>query len=138
MNISIKQSPTDLDIEKVLEKLRDFNTPFLENSNDEKVMFYLTSANDTVEAGLVARIRGIWLEINYLMVQESLRGQGVGKKLVNKAEAFAIQQGCRFAFLHTFSFQARPFYEKLGYTVKFTQHDYPDVGYQQFYLTKKL
>jgi hypothetical protein len=39
--------------------------------------------------------------------------------------------------LDTFSFQARGFYEKLGYCVFGTLDDYPP-GHSRFYLTKRL
>lgn len=36
---------------------------------------------------------------------------------MKRAELYAVERGCTNAFLDTFSFQARPFYEKLGYRV---------------------
>jgi hypothetical protein len=52
-------------------------------------------------------------------------------------EAEAIRRGCHGAFLDTFSYQARPFYEKLGYEVFGTLEDYPP-GHQRFYMRKRL
>ena len=46
-------------------------------------------------------------------------------------EAEAIRRGCRGAYLDTFSYQARPFYERLGYEVFGTLDDYP-AGHQRF------
>jgi hypothetical protein len=34
--------------------------------------------------------------------------------LMKRAETYAIERGCTDAFLDTFSFEARLFYEKLG------------------------
>jgi hypothetical protein len=36
---------------------------------------------------------------------------------MKRAELYAVERGCTDALLDTFSFQARPFYEKLGYRV---------------------
>ena len=36
---------------------------------------------------------------------------------MNDAEREAIRRGCRGAWLDTYSFQARGFYERLGYTI---------------------
>ena len=45
----------------------------------------------------------------------------------------ALRRGCRAAYLDTFSYQARPFYEKLGYEVFGTLDDYP-LGHQRFFM----
>jgi hypothetical protein len=44
---------------------------------------------------------------------------------------------CTDVSLDTFEFQARPFYEKLGYTIFGTLEGYPP-GYRQYFLTKHL
>jgi hypothetical protein len=53
------------------------------------------------------------------------------------AEQHAIERGCTGAHLDTASFQARPFYEKLGYTVFGTLEDHP-VGHTHYLLSKRL
>jgi ribosomal protein S18 acetylase RimI-like enzyme len=58
-----------------------------------------------------------WLMIDGLWVAAERRGQGLGRRLVLAAEAAAIARGCRGAWLGTFDFQARGFYEQLGYAV---------------------
>ncbi len=44
------------------------------------------------------------------------------------AETEAMRRGCKWARLETFSFQARGFYEKLGYRVIGALHDFPPGG----------
>jgi GNAT superfamily N-acetyltransferase len=58
-------------------------------------------------------------------VAEPFRGQGYGGKLLRAAQDEARMQGCHGVFLTTFSFQARPFYEKSGYEVVADIQDYP-------------
>ena len=53
------------------------------------------------------------------------------------AERYAIEKGGTDSFLETFSFQARPFYEKLCYRVFGTLDNYPE-GHTYYYLTKHL
>jgi ribosomal protein S18 acetylase RimI-like enzyme len=50
-------------------------------------------------------------------VPEALRGHDLGSRLMEEAEALALERGCIGAWLTTFSYQARPFYERLGYEV---------------------
>jgi hypothetical protein len=56
---------------------------------------------------------------------------------MTEAERYAIEKGAEAAFLDTFSFQARPFYEKLGYKVFGTLEDQPP-GHTHYWLAKKL
>lgn len=58
-----------------------------------------------------------WAFVRYLVLSDSLRGQGIGSRLIEEVEAFARERGCKGVWLDTFAFQARPFYEKLGYSV---------------------
>jgi GNAT superfamily N-acetyltransferase len=45
------------------------------------------------------------------------RGAGIGTRLLRAAEDEAVRPGCVGAPAETFSFEARPFYEKPGYRV---------------------
>ncbi|MCB0062507.1 MAG: GNAT family N-acetyltransferase, partial [Caldilineaceae bacterium] len=95
--------------------------------------------NDAGEivAGLAANTYWSWLDIEDLWVHEALRGQGFGQQLLALAEAEAQMRNCRYAMLTTFSFQARAFYEKWGYTVVGALADYPP-GETYYWLRKVL
>ncbi len=58
-----------------------------------------------------------WAFVKYLAVPDEYRGQGLGSRLLAEAEAIARARGYIGIWLDTFEFQARPFYEKLGYSV---------------------
>lgn len=58
-----------------------------------------------------------WAFVKYLAVPDEYRGQGLGSRLLAEAEAIARERGYIGVWLDTFEFQARPFYEKLGYAV---------------------
>ena len=87
--------------------------------------------------GLWGRTAWGWLHMDTLYVPEALRGRGIGAALVRKAEAEAVRRGCRGAWLDTFSFQARRFYERLGYRVFGTIADQPP-GHARHFLQKSL
>jgi GNAT superfamily N-acetyltransferase len=74
-----------------------------------------------------------WLNIQMLFVPEKLRGLGIGSALVTKAEAEARARGCRGAHVDAFSFQAAPFYQKLGYTLFGVLHDCPPEHSRMFF-----
>ena len=54
-----------------------------------------------------------------------------------RAEEVAVERGCTHARLDTFDFQARDFYERLGYTVYAELPGFP-TGHAQLHLRKVL
>ena len=77
-----------------------------------------------------------WLFIKLLWVSEELRGQGFGRALMSSAEQEALARGCTNIYLDTFSFQARDFYERLGYEVFGQLTDFPP-GHKRYFLQKR-
>jgi len=53
------------------------------------------------------------------------------------AEREAVARGCRGAWLDTFDFQARGFYERLGYACFGEIPEYP-IGHTRFFMKKDL
>jgi GNAT superfamily N-acetyltransferase len=99
--------------------------------------FVLRSERGEVLGGSLGMIWGGWLQINTLWVADAARGHGYGGRLLAAAEAYALERGCIGAFLDTFSFQARPFYERRGYSVFATLTDCPP-GRERYFLQKRL
>jgi GNAT superfamily N-acetyltransferase len=87
--------------------------------------------------GMIAHCFGGWMYISLLWIDKSLRNHGYGSELMQLVEAEAIQMGCIHSHLDTYSFEARPFYEKLGYQIFATLDDYP-TGYCKYFLKKHL
>ncbi len=78
-----------------------------------------------------------WVRIELLFLPEGLRGQGWGRRLMQAVEAEAQARHCLGVRLETASFQARGFYEKLGYSVIGSLPDYPP-GHTLYWLAKRL
>jgi ribosomal protein S18 acetylase RimI-like enzyme len=76
-----------------------------------------------------------WLFVDALWVHPDLRGQGAGRALMAHAERRAGAAGCHSAWLDTF--QARGFYEAIGYRVFGTLEDFP-AGQTRSFLRKRL
>ncbi|HLZ83233.1 MAG TPA: GNAT family N-acetyltransferase [Caulobacteraceae bacterium] len=99
--------------------------------------FVLRSSRGEVLGGLLGMIWAGWLQVGTLWIAEAVRHQGHGWALLAAAEAYARDRGCIGVCLDTFSFQARPFYERHGYSVIGTQADYPP-GHRRFFMEKRL
>ena len=90
-----------------------------------------------VLGGLLGDLWGGWLHVSYLWVARPLRRHGWARRLMREAERYAVRRGAHDAYLETFSFQARPLYEKLGYRVFGQLDDFPP-GHTKYFLRKKL
>ena len=75
--------------------------------------------------------------ILYLWVDEAYRRQGIASALMRECERKAREQGCYLALLGTFDFQAKPFYDKHGYSVIVTTKDFPK-GHEHYFMQKRL
>jgi GNAT superfamily N-acetyltransferase len=101
------------------------------------IRILIRDRQDRVVGGIVADLFGGWAYISLLWIDESLRNSGLGTRLVTMLEQEALRQGCSHAHLETYSFEARPFYEKLGYELFATLEDYPP-GHRKYFLKKTL
>ena len=101
------------------------------------VNFVLRGERGDALGGVLGQLWGGWLQVSHLWVAEAARGVGHGTRLLENAEAHARSRGAVGATLETFSFQARPFYERLGYQVFGTLDGYPP-GHTKFFLRKAL
>jgi len=141
MNIEITTKPNEQDAKTISQGIIDFNHSEIPNLEpiEKEVKFSVFARNQT--KNIVGGIRAIcfWntLHIELLWLSESCRGKGVGKELIESAENFAKENGCEKVFVETTSWQAKPFYEKVGYKLIATLNDRPK-GHASHYLTKKL
>jgi GNAT superfamily N-acetyltransferase len=90
-----------------------------------------------VVGGLWGQTSYEWLFTQMLVVPNHLRGQGIGTKVVQIAEQEALERGCKGAWVDTFEFQARTFYELMGY-VCFGEIPNHPFGFSRFFMKKEF
>lgn len=137
MQVPIKPDNSPEFAEEVKQQIVSFNARHWDASLRQPLGLKITATNGALLAGLSGRTFGNWFMLDYLWVDDSCRGQGYGKSLMLEAENIARSRGCRHVLLDTLDFQARPFYQQLGYQLVFVQEDYPLHG-QRYYLQKLL
>ncbi|WP_166176930.1 GNAT family N-acetyltransferase [Rubrobacter tropicus] len=125
------------DAEVVRQGIDLFNVAATGDADYSPLAIFLKDDRGAVLGGALGDVWGGWLDLSTLWVAGPLRGQGHGTKLLQAAEEEAREQGCTGVFLTTFSFQARPFYESLGYEVVADIPGYP-VGHTYHVLKKTL
>jgi GNAT superfamily N-acetyltransferase len=136
-DLEIDGNVTAADEAMVVRGLLAFNEVRLGPADDQPVKFVVRDSDGNIVGGLLGHTRWRWMYIAKLWVDEGLRGQGVGRRLMEAAEELARSRGCTDVSLDTFDFQARPFYEKLGYELFGTLEGYPPES-RQYYLRKSL
>ena len=135
MDIVLKRDPDRADVDAVLEPLIAYNDEAAGRKSGHQAIAKDDDGKTT--GGLTGRVMFDWLFIELLAVPASERRSGLGTKLMQQAEDFARAEGLAGIWLDTFHFQARPFYEKLGYKVFGTIENHPRGGARHF-LQKSL
>jgi GNAT superfamily N-acetyltransferase len=87
--------------------------------------------------GIVGRTSLGLAFLDLFHLPDSLRGSGLGSKLLKAFEEEALARGCRSAVLYTISFQAPGFYEKNGWE-KFGEIGSDLEGISRIFMTKRL
>ncbi len=122
-----------------LNAITDSKIDFEDAIEDELVVFKVTDSAGNIIAGCNLLIN-CWrvADLDILWVEETHRRQGIGSALLRRAERAAREKGCRFMTLGTFDFQARPLYEKFGFTVCGVIEDCPTTGHTHYDMIKRL
>jgi len=115
--LHIADEPTAEDREAVLSRLTAYNAQNGYPADAKPVAILIKDAAGNTIGGLWGRTNYGWLFVEFLVVPDELRGRDLGTQLMDQAERLAVERGCVGAWLTTFSFQARSFYEKRGYAV---------------------
>ncbi len=137
MEFVLNERPSQDDMDRIGSKLHEYNTPFFENVNKQTLSIEAKDEAGGLAGGIIFTVWGEWLNIKLLWVDETMRGKGLGSELLLKAEEAAKSMGCDMAYLTTFSFQARPFYEKHGYKLVYVQKTFP-AGIVKYHMEKSL
>lgn len=119
----------------ILTPLRAYNASKAGASKKLPLVVTVLDTAGSVVGGLWGSTSYEWLFTELLVVPETLRGRGIGRQLMTMAHEEAVARGCRGAWLDTFEFQARGFYEGLGYRVFGEIPQYPP-GHSRFFLSK--
>ena len=120
----------------ILGPLAEYNQARTGRNDHRPLIIAIEDSDGRVIGGLWGRTVYDWLFVELLFVPDALRGRGVGSDLMKRAETEALTRGCHSAWLDTFEFQARGFYERLGYTCFGELPNYPVAA--RYFMKKAL
>ena len=98
---------------------------------------FVRDRDGAVLGGLRARQWGAAVEVQQLWVEQSLRRQGLARRLMQRLEDEVRRRGARLIYLDTFSFQAHGFYQRCGYTAAVRLDGFPG-GIAKYVMVKRL
>lgn len=121
--IEIKQSKEEQFKEFVLNGLVESNRKKCQwfqkypvADKDEPVNFFAFD-NDKIIGGAVGYVLYGWYFLDLLWIDENYQRKRIGTELIKKVEEYAKQEGLIGIRLETWDFQAKGFYEKMGYEI---------------------
>ena len=137
LTLELAEPPSAEDSRLLLDGVRTFNRERTGNERPRHVAYFLRAADGKILGGVQGMLWGRSLHIDVLWVDESLRGQGLGSKLMKAIENYGAKHNCPLLYLETASFQALPFYKSLGYRI-FGELPEISEGHKLFFLQKEL
>lgn len=136
-SIAVEDTPPAAATAHVIEGLRAYNRGWTGRPSTVAINVFARGGDGNVVGGLLGETGWGWLQIGYFWIEEAERKRGLGTRLLAAAETEALARGCTQAFLDTYSFQARPFYERAGYRVFSILEEFPP-GYARLFMRKRL
>lgn len=136
--VVLTDAPEADELSAIRERLSQFNFAAC-GIDDQRPLALLVKdpATHEVLGGLTGRTsRGV-LFVDVFFLPDTLRGSGLGTKLMRMAEEEGLRRGCRTGLLHTNDFQAPGFYEKCGWR-EFGRIPSEPAGSSRIFFTKEL
>ena len=133
----LTDAPAEEDIAALIDGLTAHRLKSIALADDTRPIGVFLRRDGRVIAGADGRTQWGWLYIAHVWVDDELRGTGMGTRVLATIEEAGRARGCRCVFLDTLAFQAKPFYEKLGYKEFGRLDDYP-AGGTKYFMWKQL
>lgn len=136
-SLTVETNPSPSDIKTLGDGLTEHALPTTGAPGFLPLAVLARDADGRLVGGISAFVNWNWLQIQLVWIAQEQRRSGLGSKLLSRIENAGKERGCSNAHLDTFSYQARPFYERHGYELFATLDDYP-TGHRRFFLRKRL
>ena len=137
LSISVTASPGEADLARIGESLAAFNAADVGPAGRTPLAILVRDAEGALVAGISGYTAWGWLYVQWLWVDEAVRGRRLATRMLEAAEAEAAMRGCHGAYIDTFSPVALAVYVRQGYTPFGRLDDFPK-GRARTFLQKRL
>ncbi|HEY1710811.1 MAG TPA: GNAT family N-acetyltransferase [Rhizomicrobium sp.] len=137
MKLALERDDDDEVLKALMAGMKAFNAAAVPDLASHKIVAAVRDDGGKVVGGVIGRLAGdsVYMEVVYN--DENVRGTGLGTRAMHLVEAEAKRLGASEAWLYTMSFQAKPFYEKLGYS-QFGKLNWLDGKHKRHFMRKDL
>ncbi len=136
MEFEVEDDPDPLDLEFLEAQVRREASAAMGLGDGVELAIFVRDAGKVV-AGITGWTWGDSCELQSLWVEPSLRGRGLGSRLLAAAEAEAAARNCSQTVHFTYDFQTGRLYERAGYELVGRVEDFPS-GADVLWYRKRL
>ncbi|MBZ9658317.1 GNAT family N-acetyltransferase [Mesorhizobium sp. ESP-6-4] len=136
-SLEITAEPSPQDLAFLGGSLTAFNDADVGASGRKSLAVFVHGNTGTLVAGISGYTAWGWLYVQWLWVDERLRGKGIAAGMLDAAEQEATARGCHSAWIDTFNPIAEKVYRRQGYQPFGSLPDFP-IGRSRVFLQKKL
>jgi GNAT superfamily N-acetyltransferase len=137
MKVSLEDDADDTIQKALVVGMRAFNAAATGGILSQKIAIAIRDDGGNLLGGVIGRLAGDSIYMEIVFAEEQIRNTGLGREMMLMAEAEAKRRGAREAWLYTMSFQAKPFYEKLGYR-QFAELPWEGAKHARHFMRKEL
>jgi GNAT superfamily N-acetyltransferase len=137
MKVALEDDADDAVLQGLIAGMRAFNAAAVPGLTAHKIVAAVRGDDGRLHGGVIGRLSGDSVYMEIVWNDDTVRGTGFGTAMMRLAEDRARELGAREAWLYTMSFQAKPFYEKLGYR-QFAELPWLDGRHARHFMRKDL
>ena len=137
LDISVTNTPDNETVDIINDHLTAFNEAELGAMDRILLTVVVRDEGGAVQAGINGQTAWGWLYVQRLWVSETLRGQGVARRMLAAAEEEARRRGCHSAYIDTINPVALKTYQRHGF-IEYGRIEKFVAGRDRIFLQKKL
>jgi GNAT superfamily N-acetyltransferase len=137
ITLKVTASPLPHQLSAIGDGLAAFNTSDVGPAEKLPLAVLVSDGDGTILGGISGFTGWGWLYVQWLWLDDSLRGQGLAGRMLQAAEDEAIARGCHGAYIDTFNPTALKVYQRQGYESFGVLNDFPP-GRTRTFLQKAL
>ncbi len=133
--ITLELNPSSTDIQVLGDGIIEYAREVTQHRPMEFFACFIRDNHNKILGGCNGSTLYGCLYVDQLWVSQTLRTQGYGRQLIEKALEFGIAKGCSFAAVNTMDWEALEFYQKLGFEIEFQRTGFDH--HSTFYFLRK-
>lgn len=137
MDLKFTDNPSSQEIDALMQGILEQAKEIRGLSGIKPFGFFYKDAGGEILAGCNGMLFYGSMYVDQLWVDKSLRNQGIGTQIMQKAEEFARKSDCSMITLNTMDWEALDFYKKLGFQLDFERSGYAKNS-KMYFLRKVL